>query len=220
MQLTVELGSQMDDVVARHNRQSAVMRGWLEGKGFYNAARAHEYMRQLEQGVRKDSITPKSHHQLSVVRLLATLLPHFAYPETTLAAAFLHDAREDHVEVTHAFLVSEFGVGVADAVWVLSKKTPTLVKTPEAYFTALGKCPIGSLVKLADRAHNIQTMVGVFSLEKQKAYLEELNTWFFPMEKAARRNFPSQYQAYENLKILLRCQASLIGHLHEEMSEE
>lgn len=63
----------------RHTKQLAVMRGWLEGRSFFSAARAMELVRNMEQGTRKDGKTPKFHHQLSVARLLATLLPHFPY---------------------------------------------------------------------------------------------------------------------------------------------
>jgi hypothetical protein len=58
-------------------------------------------------------------------------------------------------------------------------------------------------------------MVGVFTCEKQISYLTEVETWFWPMIRQARRNFPRQYPAYENLKILLRCQTALIREIHQ-----
>ena len=70
---------------------------------------------------------------------------------------------------------------------------------------------IASITKLADRSHNLQTMPGVFTSEKQHAYLEEVETWFLPLGKTARRAFPRQFGAYENLKILLKCQCELIN---------
>jgi len=79
----------------------------------------------------------------------------------------------------------------------------------------LSQCPIASLVKIADRAHNLQTMQGVFTPEKQQAYCKEVGTWFFPLIRKARRNFPRQYGAYENIKILLRCQVAFVEALHQ-----
>lgn len=199
------------EVQTRHQKQLAVMRGWLEGRRYYVALDALELVRQLEQGTRKDGLTPKFHHQLSVTRLLSTLVPHLQHPEETLAAAFLHDVIEDHGRVwTREELETRFGKVVADAVWRLSKKSHGLVKDYERYFADMAECPIASIVKLADRAHNLQTMPGVFTIEKQRAYLAEVNQWFFPMIRQARRRFPRQYPAYENLKILLRCQCGLI----------
>jgi len=186
------------------------MRGWLDGKGFYLAFDAMELARSLERGTRKDGKTPKFHHQLSVTRLLTTLTPHFEYPEETIAAAFLHDVIEDHPECTCEMLAERFGVLVADAVWDLSKKSNGMCKTYERYFADMAASPIASIVKLADRAHNIQTMQGVFSYEKQAAYTAEVDQWFYPMIKQARRSFPRQYPAYELLKILLRSQCALV----------
>lgn len=79
--------------------------------------------------------------------------------------------------------------------------------------------PIASVVKMADRAHNVQTMVGVFTADKQRRYVEEVRTWFMPMARQARRNFPMQYGAYENLKILLRCQTALIEYMLGEVPD-
>ena len=204
------------EVVDRHRKQLAVMRGWLEGRQFYAAAEALEIVRQMEGGLRKDGATPKFHHQLSVAQLLSTLVPHLIHPEETITAAFLHDLLEDHGELwTREMIENRFDKTVADAVWRLSKKSAGMTKSYEAYFAGLAQCPIGSIVKLADRAHNLQTMQGAFGIEKQQAYLEEVDAWFFPLIRIARRAFPRQYGAYENLKILLRCQCSLIRHIHE-----
>lgn len=198
------------EIQDRHRKQLAVMRGFLEGKGYYVALEALELVRNLELGFRKDQRTPKFHHQLSIVRLLTTLLPHLMYPEETLAVAFLHDLIEDHPEWTRERVAAKFGTFIADAVWTLTKKTGGLTKTPEAYYAAIADCPVASPIKLADRAYNVQTMKGVFTPDKQRAYTGEVAQWYFPMIKTARRKFPRQFGAYENLRILLRCQCSLI----------
>lgn len=205
----------VSDIHAKHLKQLAVTRGWLDGKGYYLAFDALELVRSMEKGTRKDGCTPKFHHQLSVARLLMTLAPHFLYPQETIAAAFLHDLLEDHGDVwTREMLAERFGVRIADAVWNLSKKSNGMVKAYDRYFADMGTCPIASLVKLADRAHNLQTMVGVFTYEKQAKYVAEVDEWFCPMIKRARRLFPRQYPAYENLKITLLNQCDLIRHIH------
>ena len=203
------------EIVLRHMKQRAVMRGWLEGRGYFLAADALELVRTLEDGTRKDGVTPKFHHQLSVARFVTTLAPHLLYPEETVTAAFLHDLLEDHPEWTRERVAERFGQRVADAVWLLTKKHGGLTKSYDSYFEALATCPIASVVKLIDRTHNLQTMQGVFTVEKQRKYLEEVDTYFFPLIRAARRRFNRQYPAYENVKILLRCQCSLIRHIHD-----
>lgn len=211
----------MNEIEARHIKQLAVMRGWLDGRGYFKAADALEFVRQMEQGTRKDGQTPRFHHQLSIARLITTLTPHLTFPEETITAAFLHDVLEDHSDiVSRDMLEMRFGKQVADAVWKLSKKVGGLTKTYDLYFTEMATDPIASVIKLADRSHNVQTMVGVFTIEKQKSYLHEVDTYFFPMCKTARRLHPRQYGAYENLKILLRCQSGLIRHMHNNLSDQ
>ena len=205
-----------EEALTHHKKQLAMMRVWLDGRGFYLAADALEVCRQLEHGTRKDGETPKFHHQLSVARFVVTLEPHLALPEQTIAAAFLHDVIEDHGdEWTLEGLEHRFGKRVSDAVWLLSKKGRGFKKDPEFYFEEIAPCPIASIVKAVDRAHNIQTMVGVFGLEKQRQYLQEVEDHFFPMIRTARRMNPRQFGAYENTKILLRCQAWLIKRIIE-----
>ncbi len=206
--------SMLEGMLAHHQKQLTYMRGLLDGRAWYKACAALELARSLEEGFRKDGCTPKFHHQLQVARLVATLLPHLMHPEETIAAAFLHDLREDHPkEVNAAALAAQFGPLVAEAVWALSKKSGGLTKDYELYFAELAKDPIASIVKLCDRAHNLHTMQGVWTPEKQQAYAEEIDRWFFPMIKAARHNFPRQYGAYENLKIILVIQHEMVFHL-------
>lgn len=206
----------MNDIQERHKKQLSVMRGYLEGKGYYVALDALELVRQISDGTRKDKITPIFHHQLSIARLLTTLIPHMLWPEETIAAAFLHDLLEDHSDQwNRPMLEKRFGQKISDAVWTLSKKSGGMTKSYELYFAEIANCPISSLVKLSDRCHNLQTMQGVFSLDKQKEYTMELDEYFFPLIRSARRSFPKQFGAYENLKILMRCQKSLIEHIHE-----
>jgi (p)ppGpp synthase/HD superfamily hydrolase len=204
----------LDDMGRHHAKQLTYMRGMLDGKGWYKAWSALELARGLEVGFRKDGCTPKFHHELQVARLAATLLPHLIHPEETVAACFLHDLREDHPkEVDGALLAAQFGPLVADAVWALSKKSGGLTKDYDTYFADLARNPIASVVKLCDRAHNLHTMQGVWSPEKQRAYAEEIDRWFFPLIKEARHNFPRQYAAYENLKILLLTQYQMLYYL-------
>lgn len=194
-----------------HQKRKIAMRAYLSGKEYYSALKAMALVEEIEVGFRKDGETPKFDHQLKVVEILATLEPWFIFPQETLTVGFLHDVLEDHGErYSTSDLNARFGNTVGYAVWVLSKKNQGMVRTPEAYFEGLGLGPITSLVKLADRAHNISTMIGAFSDEKQLQYAEEVEKYFHPMAKRARKQFPSQYQAYQNLLMILNLQVDLI----------
>jgi (p)ppGpp synthase/HD superfamily hydrolase len=199
----------------RHRKHLAVMRGWLNGRNYFMAAEALEFAVHLHEGLRKDGVTPKFYHQLSIARFLLTLEPHFLHPEETLATAFLHDTPEDNDEiVTFGDLKDKFGDRVARSTRLVTKKYRGSKIPYDRYFEDMAQDPVASLVKGVDRAHNVQTMLGVFKIEKQQSYLKEVEEWFFPMLKTARRLFPQQAPAYENIKTLLRCQVRLYESLH------
>jgi len=166
-----------EKVADRHVKHLAVMRGWLEGRSYYVAAEALEIVRRLEQGLRKDQQTPKFHHQLSVARLISTLAPHLIYPEETITVAFLHDLCEDHGELwPREAIEAKFGMRIGDAVWAITKKSVGMVKEYDMYFAAMGDCPIASVVKLADRAHNLLTMHRVPASDCQKLWPLRMQT--------------------------------------------
>lgn len=73
------------------------------------------------------------------------------------------------------------------------------------------------MVKGADRIHNQQSMVGVFTLDKQSAYISETKDLVLPMLKRARKRFTTQEAVYENEKLLLMNQNSLINNIHESL---
>jgi hypothetical protein len=75
---------------------------------------------------------------------------------------------------------------------------------------------VASIVKGADRVHNVNSMVGVFTKEKQARYAGEVEKYFLPMLKQARKNFPEQLDAYFNIMHMLRSQVNLLkGSLDE-----
>lgn len=84
------------------------------------------------------------------------------------------------------------------------------------YFNGISENAIASLTKGGDHIHNLQTTVGVFSREKQLKYVAEVRTRFFSMLKLARRAFPQQERAYENIKHMLESQIELIEVINHD----
>lgn len=181
------------------------LRYFLIGKEFFRAADALEFAAQHHCGLRKDGITPEYQHQVEIAHYIRTLLPTLAYPEDTLIAALLHDVSEDY-DVSISEIASRYGERVAAAVFLLDKNG----KTTENYFQGIAGNEIASVVKGADRMHNLQSMVGVFSIDKQKKYVAEVEGEFLTMLKTARRNFTRQEAAYENIKHVLISQVELL----------
>jgi hypothetical protein len=196
----------------RYLRQRVALRYWLQGAGMYDALRAMNFAEGHHQGVRKDGVTPEFSHQVSIASHLRTLVPHLLHPQETITTAFLHDVREDY-DVPDSVIRAAFGPVVADAVDAMTKEFNG-VRRPEAeVFAAIAANPVSSIAKLADRIHNLDSMIGVFTAAKAAGYVAETQQWFLPMLREARRAFPSQEPAYENAKVVLSTQLKLISAL-------
>ncbi len=190
------------------------LRYWLIARAevqpdYYRALDALEYAGEFHRGSRKDGVTPEFQHQLEIVQYLRTLHSGLMLPVQTLAAGLLHDVAEDY-DVGFEELEDRFGKDIAHPVMLLTKKHRGTQVPTEVYFQRIALDPVASVVKGADRINNLQSMLGVFSLEKQARYCEEAETFFLPMLKEARRRFPRQEAVYENEKLVMRSQLALL----------
>jgi (p)ppGpp synthase/HD superfamily hydrolase len=194
------------DALARYQKVSITLKSYLKGKGFHKALEAFEFGREkhskLGTGFRKDGKTPNFQHQIEICLFLMTL-KEVEDEETTLIAGLLHDVRED-ADVEDEVIANKFGRKAADAVEKLTKEFKGVKKSSEDYFDKLATCPIASLVKLADRIHNFSSMVGVFTIPKQEHYVFEVKTYFYPLIKKARNNFPHQHMSYHGMGTFLK----------------
>ena len=188
--------------------------GLLEGAKYWKALEAMELGLRHHTGTRKDGVTPEYQHQISQMAYASTLLPHLIHPEATLTTIALHDIVED-TDVKIEYVREHFGDLVADAVWLMTNQWEGGVRKPlDAYYKAMKDNPIASFAKGCDRMHNHQSMHGVFTAEKQVKYITETKEFILPMLKYARRNFPSQTPAYQNVKSVLQVQIELIEAMH------
>lgn len=131
-----------------------------------------------------------------------------------IATIFLHDVREDYGvsdgEIRSIFDNDAFALRVADAVDAMTKEFRGLKRLEDEVFAAIGQNAIASIAKGADRVHNLNSMLGVFTVKKQQEYVGEVHDFFLPMLKRARRLFPHQVNAYENIKFVLETQVAMI----------
>lgn len=184
-------------------------------KTFQVALDAYNFAETKYEGkLRKDGKTPAFMHPLEIMAYVVTLMPSLRYPAETLAAVAIHDCVEDY-GVSVEECRDRFGARVSHATMRVSKvihgvKVPSL----EEHFEAMLDCPIASVVKPADRANNQSTMVGVFSPTKQLEYVQESERYIIPMMKKARLLYSDQEAVYENLKWVLRHQATLVLAMH------
>lgn len=205
----------------KHKKLVVSMRYWLQGRKYHKALKAMEFAKGFHTGMRKDGLTPEFDHQIRIGHFVRTLENSLMYPEDTLCVVFLHDVCEDY-DIPFMEIEDKFGKRVADATRLLTKAHRGERVPDTVYYGRMHECPIASIDKGGDRIHNFQSMPGVFSTEKQIQYIEECQEHILPMLKKAKRMFPEQECAYENIKHMLESQIDLIRRIHEaeKMSNE
>lgn len=195
-----------------HIRQRATLLDWLHGQGWFNAIRALHFAEEYHCGFRKDGITPEFSHQVHIALYLTTLAPYFRHGEEVIATALLHDVCEDY-DVTFEEIGASFGLIVRKSVTAMTKDYQG-ERLPAEHVTQLqADDEIASISKGADRIHNQSTAIGVFSASKIEEYVEETRSYILPMLKAARKNFPHQSGAYQNIKTVLTSQVAALEAL-------
>lgn len=195
----------------------AAIRYWMLGKEYYLALRAMDFAMKHHTGLRKDKVTPEFQHQVSQANFARTIIANFLYPQETLATIFLHDVVED-CGVKPVEIYDRFGNRVGKATELMTNQVAGVKKPKEIYYGEMAHDEIASLCKGIDRIHNQSSMVGVFTPMKQIEYVVETSQFIYPMLKTARKNFPEQEPAYQNIKHVLEVQVQLIQSIQEGMA--
>lgn len=195
----------------KHQKLHIALQNYLYGAKYYRALKAFDLAKRFHVGFRKDNSTPEFQHQLEIA-LFITTLKDVINEEDAIIVALLHDLLEDYVEVTQHEIDELVGLTASRSVVVISKKIQGKYRHREvdSYFNDIAMDREASLVKGCDRVRNLQTMVGVFSLEKQQEYIQETKDYFLPMLKRAAGIFPMQYLAYMNIRTMLKSQIELL----------
>ena len=163
-----------------------LFRGQLLGAKLYLPLQALAVAEEAHEGVfRKDGVTPYIEHPMKVASLLFDL---GCRDETVLSAAILHDVIEDS-KITIIDLDNKYGLptgnGLLGDVSRLSKNN---YDTTEEYYAEIQKSPVATIVKLADRCHNLSTLYN-FTDEKKIKYLQETETYVYPLIKYAQHHY-------------------------------
>jgi (p)ppGpp synthase/HD superfamily hydrolase len=209
---------QMTDIVAKYKRMRIALEYRLMGMDYYTASSALHYAAKLnidKHGnlmLRKDGKTPKFYHEVRQA-LHALTLKGVEDLEGLVTTILLHDVMEDF-GIEKEFIRNRFGIKNFNSAWAMTKKYQGIGKSPDQVFDDIGNDPNASIAKLLDRIDNYQSMPEVFSREKQLDYLHEGVVYFLPMGKRARKNFPTQTDAYFNVETVLKYQIELLSLLN------
>lgn len=155
---------------------------------------------------------PEYQHQISQMSLVRTLEKNLLFPERTLVCIALHDVVEDIAGVTLQMIEEEFGTDTANDVELMTNKYPDGTKKPkDSYYRQIFLSPVAAIAKSVDRTHNHQTMPGVFTKEKMKSYIQETQDFIMPGIKKARKLYPEQEPAFQNIKTMLQIQMEMVS---------
>lgn len=175
-------------------------------KKYSDAMTVLEWAETIHSGKRKSG-EPEFIHQVQMAHHVRSYWLSLSNPIDTIISSIVHDLMEDYPEAKwpelHSDEWSKYSLKLS--------KIRSGAKIPmDIYFGELSKCPVCSVVKGIDRINNLQSMLNVFSIEKQEKYIEEAETWIIPMIKQAKRNFPEQESVYENIKLIMKSQIELL----------
>lgn len=197
-------------------------RYWLLGMAehdarYYKVLEAMEYGLERHNGQRNGG-EPEFIHQLGIFHHLRTLHKHIRNPVTVYILVFLHDVVEDK-NVPLQEVEDIWGAEVARKLNLLSKEVLGVKKTDYS-LDPVFEDEDTAVVKGGDRVNNVSSMVGVFKRARLERYVKETIDEFFPRLKKARRRFPDQEAVFENIKLELSNQLSLISHILDGYTPE
>ena len=209
-------------MIDRADKLCIAARYWLLGMAeqdpaYFKVVDALEFCLEYHTGKRNGG-GPEYIHQLEIFHFLRTLHRHIKNPVVVYILAFLHDVVEDK-NVSLEQIERKWGESIAFKLSLLSKEI--LGKPNEGYsLDDIFADEDASIVKVADRANNVSTMIGVFKKARLVRYVKETADEFIHRIKAARRKFSHQEAVYENAKLEILNQLTLIQHILDSYTPE
>lgn len=181
---------------------------------WYTALEAFEFSKEKHAGQTRKGGGQYISHPVAATNYVLTLASGLILPMETVAVTILHDVGED-CDVRYQEFQALFGSIIADGVAAISKVFEGVKKTEAEYARDVAGSVTASIGKPADRTHNMSTMGGAFTVEKQLRYCTEAEDLILGrMVKPARRRFVRQESAYENCKLVLESQIALVRAIH------
>jgi (p)ppGpp synthase/HD superfamily hydrolase len=205
----------------RLEKQISYLNGYFQGKELFRAVIAMNLALEYHTGERKDGAKEVSHQ----FELVSYLIPIFELHEKDLfedlvCIAFLHDLVEDYAYPL-SYIHDSFGDLVQNGVASVTKKQGfhKLEADYEEYYAGIEKANIrGILVKMADRLHNLSSMIGApsFTMKKREDYISEVMTFMIPTAKKVRKAYPKYYQVITFMIQLLKTYCKLIEEINKQ----
>ena len=218
-----------------YNDSYLFIKGYATGLELNQTLKALPLARKFHNGqYRKGEITIKSKkyklpYVLHVLKVCSTLIS-LHLPLTNkeldllLACALLHDSLEDAetyfpkggIELVNNY---QFSTELFDIIKILSKEPGASEDELDKYFNTIKRNKFATLIKLADRSHNVEDLY-VMKPEKLHKYVTETRTWIYPLATYGKANYPELSNGFTILKAkivsLTECTETIID-LYEEL---
>lgn len=169
------------------------IKGYAKGKELMDTLKAVNHAVLLHENQYRKTGEDYVEHPMHVTKHLLSL---GLDKDSLLAAAMLHDTIED-CSISPADLKAIFTEETCYNVEVLSKTKKT---DTDSYYSLISKNPETSLIKIADRCHNVSTMADAFSIKKIKEYIEETELYVIPLCKSTVIQYPEYSDAVMTMK--------------------
>lgn len=172
------------------NKEILFLKGYLKGKGFNDALKAINLAEIAHLTELRKSGEPFVSHPIRIANALVSL---GVEDEKILIVAILHDILED-TDITREELLDVFKEDIVTSIELLTKQEGM---TNDCYYENIYLNPIASIVKIADRCHNVSTMY-FFDENKIKMYIDETEKYIIPLCSYVSNKYPelSNYAYY------------------------
>lgn len=198
------------------------LKDWLveqskKDSSYLKTIEAFNIAEKYHTGYRKDGIVEEFQHQINIANTIRPFVNDLKYPSETFIIVLLHDLIEDYgindsiwdmgldrlshlSPVPFSYIQDNYSGLVIDSLDAISKKVDDKKKKSSNYFKGIEKLPIAGVVKLADRIDNLNSMLFVFTVEKQIKYANEAEKHFLKIAEVGKELFPEQKNIYINFE--------------------
>ncbi|MGL4453285.1 MAG: HD domain-containing protein [Sarcina sp.] len=167
------------------SKEVIYLKGYLRGKSYVQAIKALILAEKLHEGQKRRSGEPYIIHPVRVANGLISL---GIADESIVIAALLHDILED-TKVTKEQLLGKYALPkeAVEIIVLLTKKKKNY--DAQEYYHNIGESSKATIVKIADRCHNIATLQ-FFNDEKIAAYVKDTEKYIYPLFKKLKDREP------------------------------
>lgn len=143
---------------------------------FYNEfSKEIDFAELKHQGQKREDGKDYKTHPIKVAKILREK----GFGREYIITALYHDLLED-TDATYHEIVELSGKEVADAVGLLTKTDGYIM---EEYIAAIKNNPIAHMVKLADRLHNLRSILRLDNTKKKINQIKETEEYFIDLAR-------------------------------------